>query len=166
MKTKILLASLAVLMIAGAGCKKKSTTDNTVYNTASCKANGTLINFKTTSNFTKFCIMTGVCNNFQATYPVMVGVGFPADAAAGKTYTNHDPYVQIIYMDSQGRGFYSRSYDTINIHIKTWGGSGGYTTGTFSGKVYYSSTIPPYTIDSVYITDGVFNSLIWFTLQK
>jgi hypothetical protein len=166
MKTKILLATLAVLMIAGGGCKKKSTTDDTIYNTASCKANGTSISFKTTSNFTKFCIMTGVCNNFYAAIPVMVGIGFPADAAAGKTYTNKDSWVQLTYMDSQGRGFYSRSSDTVNIHISTWGGSGGYATGTFSGKVYYSTTVPPYSIDSVSITDGVFNSLIWFAVQK
>ena len=166
MKTRIFISVLVILTITGISCKKKSTTDDTVYNTASCKADGTLIQFKTTSNFTKLCIMTGVCNNFQATSPVMVGIGFPADAAAGKTYTNRDSYVQIIYMDSQGRGFYSRSSDTVNIHINTWAGSGGYTTGTFFGKVYYSLSIPPYTMDSVNITEGVFNSKIWFTIQK
>lgn len=167
MKTRFPSLLLIATIILSVSCKKKS--DEPVYNTASCKINGTVHSFKTTQSLNKLCLLTTYCNTFLNDPNVIeinnISIGFPSDAAAGKIYKNGSA-VQLCYYDTQGRGFFNSQYDTLTIRIDQWSGNNGSVTGAFSGLLRYSSSNPPYTIDSVLISNGTFTSHIAYITHE
>jgi len=168
MKAKDILIFVLTVMILSAGCKKKSSDPEITYYYAQAQIRGVNSLFKTTSNFSKFCILTGVCNTFyidpQASGQNVISIGLPVTVKAGVTYTSDSSHTQVMYIDPTGRKYYSRSGDSLNITVTRWEGHGGTGAGTFSGKLMFEGTTP-YVPDSVYITNGSFSSKIWFVIQ-
>ncbi len=167
-KSYFILTLLALIVIASA-CKKKSEDPVTTYYYANAQIKGANISFKTTSNFGKLCVMTGVCNTFY-TDPALqdknyLMIGLPTTVKAGVTYTSDSSHTQILYVDNGGRSYFSSWGDSLNITVTKWEGHGGTGTGTFSGKLRYE-IVPPNPPDSIYIKNGSFSAKIWFVLGK
>jgi hypothetical protein len=172
MKTKnfsLFVLSLIILISITAGCKKKSSDPETVYYYANAQVKGVNYTFKTTSSFSKFCILTGVCNTFfvdpMVTNKNLLMIGLPVTVKAGITYTSDSSHTQVMFTDPTGRQYFSTYGDSLNISITKWEGHGGTGAGTFSGKLRYQGP-KSFTPDSVYIKNGSFSSRIWFTIQK
>ncbi|MCX6276766.1 MAG: hypothetical protein NT004_01550 [Bacteroidetes bacterium] len=165
MKKLLCLLLGLTLMIMAAGCKKKSTDPETIYYYASVQIKGVGNTFKTTSTFSKLCLMTGVCNTFYTDPTVQdknyLMIGFPTSVKAGVTYTSDSSHTQILYVDNAGRRYFSTWGDSLNITVTKWEGHGGTGTGTFSGKLRYE-IVPPNPADSIYIKNGTFSAKIWF----
>ncbi len=165
MKTKNLLILGLILVITAAGCKKKTPDPGPTYYYANAQVSGVNKAFKTTSSFSKFCIMTGVCNTFYADPEIqhfnVLSLGFPLTVKAGLTYTNDSSYTQIMYIDGNGKYYYSSSGDSLSINVTKWEGHGGTGAGTFSGKLRLQGSN-----DSIYIKNGTFSSPIWFVVGK
>jgi hypothetical protein len=162
MKTKATLVVMMALVVAVVSCKKK--TEDPVYYTTSFKAGTTQCNFKTTSTFGKFCIVTHFCNSFYADPAVTsmntLSIGLPSTVATGSVLHNGDG-IQLVYIDKNGHSYFSSAYDSLTITVSEWGGHDGWARGSFSGKLRYTSSEPP-VYDSIYITNGTFESKIWF----
>jgi len=168
MKTRYFIIVFLAIACVASGCKKKKEEDK-VYYTSNFSVNGKVVQFKTTSTFGRFCIMTGVCNSFYLTPDGSLGtsflsIGFPANVSTGCTYKNGDSNVQIVYGDGNGYRYFSNLWDndTLLIHIDEWQGHGGWAQGTFSAKLRMD--IAPF--DTIYITNGIFSSRIWYYFQK
>jgi hypothetical protein len=150
-------------------CKKKSEDPVTTYYYANAQVKGVNIAFKTTSNFGKLCIMTGVCNTFYTDPAAQdknyLMIGMPTTVKAGVTYTSDSSHTQILYVDNAGRKYYSSWGDSLSITVTKWEGQGGTGAGTFSGKLRYE-IVPPNQPDSIYITNGSFSAKIWFVLGQ
>lgn len=163
-KAHFIITLLALIVIASA-CKKKSSDPETVYYYANAQIKGVTQSFKTTSTFSKLCVLTGVCNTFY-TDPLVLDknilmIGFPTTVKAGTTYTSDSSYTRLMYVDNTGRKYFSSWGDSLNITITKWEGHGGTGTGTFSGKLRYE-VVPPNNPDSIYIKNGAFSAKIWF----
>lgn len=163
----VLLAIAAIACTTG--CKKKSSDPETVYYYASAQIRGAAVNFKTTSTFSKLCVLTGVCNTFY-TDPAVIDknymmIGFPATAKAGVTYTSDSSYTRLMYVDNAGRKYFSSWGDSLSITITKWEGHGGTGSGTFSGKLRYE-IVPPNPADSIYVKNGTFSAKIWFVTGR
>jgi len=168
MKKNIAILFLLTALIFADSCKKHEDTP-VVYYTASCTVNGKPDQFKTTSTFSRFCILSGVCNTFfvdpNNSQINSLTIGLPLDVYTGMNLKNGDKGIQIVFYDGQGRGFFSSKYDSLAIHIDEWQGHGGWGKGTFTAKLRYSSTVPPYA-DSITLTNGNFSSRIWYYFQQ
>lgn len=168
MKTKISILMMLGMVLSVTSCTKKSSDPEITYYYASGQIRGVNQTFKTSSSFSKFCIIAGVCNTYFADPAVssknILAIGFPATAKAGVTYTNDSAHTQIYYFDNTGRKYYSSAYDSLSITLTKWEGHGGSCAGTFSCKLMYEGTAP-YTPDSVYIKNGSFAAPIWFVIQ-
>ena len=165
MKTKNLLILGLLLLIAAAGCKKKTPDPGPTYYYANAQVSGVNKAFKTTSAFSKFCLLTGVCNTFYTDPSIqsvnVLSIGLPVTVKAGVTYTSDSSHTQMMYIDGNGKYYYSSSGDSLNISVTKWEGHGGTGAGTFSGKLRLQGSI-----DSIYIKNGTFSSLIWFVVGK
>jgi hypothetical protein len=165
MKPKHLILIGLSLIIIGAGCKKKSSDPEITYYYANAQIKGVNNTFKTTSNFSKLCIISGVCNTFYtdpaAQEKNCLMIGLPSTVKAGVTYTNDSSHTQIMYIDNAGRKYYSSWGDSLVISVTKWEGHGGTGSGTFSGKLRYE-VVPPNPADSIYIKNGSFSAKIWF----
>jgi hypothetical protein len=93
-----------------------------------------------------------------------LSIGLPVTVKAGITYTSDSSHTQMMYIDGNGKYYYSSYGDSLNITVTKWEGHGGTAAGTFSGKLRLQSTPP--SNDSIYIKNGTFSSLIWFVVQK
>ena len=169
MKRSHLILALLTLVLMLSACKKKSDDPVTTYYYASAQVKGVNIAFKTTSNFGKLCIMTGVCNTFYTDPAAQdknyLMIGMPTTVKAGVTYTSDSSHTQILYVDNAGRHYYSSWGDSLSITVTKWEGQGGTGAGTFSGKLRYE-IVPPNPPDSIYITNGSFSAKIWFVLGQ
>jgi len=167
MKRSHLILALLTLVLMLSACKKKSEDPVTTYYYANAQVKGVNIAFKTTSNFGKLCIMTGVCNTFYTDPAAQdknyLMIGMPTTVKAGVTYTSDSSHTQILYVDNAGRKYYSSWGDSLSITVTKWEGQGGTGAGTFSGKLRYE-IVPPNPPDSIYITNGSFSAKIWFVL--
>ncbi|MEI8006577.1 MAG: hypothetical protein WCI48_10245 [Bacteroidota bacterium] len=163
MKNVIILGLL--LVIASAGCKKKTPDPGPTYYYANAQIGGVNKSFKTTASFSKFCLLTGVCNTFYSDPSNqninVLSIGLPVTVKAGVTYTSDSSHTQMMYIDMYGKYYYSSSGDSLNINVTKWEGHGGTGAGTFSGKLRLQGSV-----DSIYIKNGTFSSLIWFTVGK
>lgn len=168
MKTNQMLLLAFTMVIVLAGCKKKNSDPEVVYNTANAQVKGVNYAFKTTSSFGKFCIIAGVCNTFgvdpNVTSKNAIMIGLPKTVKAGVTYTSDSSATQIMYIDNDGRQFYSTWGDSLSITVTKWEGHNGYGAGTFSGKLRYSADNAK-SIDSVYVKNGTFSSRIWYVIN-
>jgi hypothetical protein len=169
MKKSHLILTLLALVLMLSACKKKSEDPVTTYYYANAQVKGVNIAFKTTSNFGKLCIMTGVCNTFYTDPAAQdknyLMIGMPTTVKAGVTYTSDSSHTQILYVDNAGRHYYSSWGDSLSITVTKWEGQGGTGAGTFSGKLRYE-IVPPNPPDSIYITNGSFSAKIWFVLGQ
>jgi len=168
MKTKKWLIFGLLIVIAIAGCKKKTIDPGPTYYYANAQISGVSKTFKTTSSFSKFCLPTGVCNTFY-TDPAnqnlsLLALWLPVTVKAGVTYTSDSSHTQLLYIDGNGKYYYSSRGDSLNIIVSRWEGHGGTGAGTFSGKLRLQSAKA--LSDSIYVKNGTFSSLIWFTIQK
>jgi hypothetical protein len=163
-KFMFLLLGLS-LIIVSTGCKKKSTDPETIYYYANVQIKGIAYTFKTTSSFSKLCVLSGVCNTFY-TDPLVqeknyLYIGLPLTVKAGVTYTTDSSYTRMLYVDNSGRKYFSSWGDSLNITVTKWEGHGGMGSGTFSGKLRYE-IVPPNPPDSIYIKNGTFTAQIWY----
>ena len=163
MKKVIFPLLLAAAIFSVESCKKR---DHPVtYYTANFKIEGTSYQYQTTSTFGRLCLLSGNCNNFYADPVGMQGsylmIGLPGNVKAGMDIKPGDGNWQIVFFDKNGHGYYSSTYDSVNIHIDVWEGHGGWGKGTFSAKLRYSAADPAAN-DSLTITDGTFSSRIWY----
>ncbi|MEI6434663.1 MAG: hypothetical protein WCP32_07455 [Bacteroidota bacterium] len=169
MKTTSLILTVLALLVSVSACKKKTEDPVTTYFNANAQIKGVNIAFKTTSNFGKLCVMTGVCNTFYTDPAVQdknyLMIGFPTSVKAGVTYTSDSSRTQILYVDNAGRKYFSTWGDSLNITITKWEGHGGTGAGTFSGKLRYE-IVAPNPPDSIYVKNGSFSSKIWFVTGK
>ncbi len=167
MKPTHCAASILCVLILATSCKKKSDPEP-AYFYASTQIKGVATTFKTTSNFSKFCILTGVCNTFYGDPSVIdknaLMIGFPLSVKAGVTYTNDSSWTQVLYTDKNGHQYFSHTGDSLRITITKWEGHGGTGEGTFSGKLRYYPD-PPLTADSLYLKNGTFSAKIWYVIQ-
>ncbi|MEI7898350.1 MAG: hypothetical protein WCJ26_15035 [bacterium] len=169
MKTKHLILCALCLIVISSACKKKSSDPEQTYYYANAQIKGVNNVFKTSASFSKFCILTSICNTFY-TDPLLVDknclmIGLPATVKAGVTYTSDSSHTQMMYIDNAGRKYYSSQGDSLSISVTKWEGQGGTGAGTFFGKFMYE-IVPPNTPDSIYIKSGSFSSRIWFVTGK
>ncbi len=167
-RNHLILVILSLVLIVSA-CKKKSDDPETIYYYANAQIKGVNIAFKTTSNFGKLCVMTGVCNTFYTDPAAQdknyLMIGMPTTVKAGVTYTSDSSHTQVLYVDNAGRKYFSSWGDSLSITVTKWEGHGGTGAGTFSGKLRYE-IVPPNPPDSIYVKNGAFSAKIWFVLGQ
>ena len=169
MKTTSLIFTVLALFVIVSACKKKSEDPVTTYYYANAQIKGVNKTFKTTSNFGKLCVLTGVCNTFYTDPTVQdknyLMIGLPTTVKAGVTYTSDSSHTKVLYVDNAGRKYFSSWGDSLNILVTKWEGHGGTGTGTFTGKLRYE-IVPPNPQDSIYVKNGTFSAKIWFVLGQ
>ncbi|MCX6248618.1 MAG: hypothetical protein NTW10_12915 [Bacteroidetes bacterium] len=154
---KIAILGICLLMIASVACKKK-TEDPAPVPYAYFKVDGVAKSYTVYSKFTKdLCSTSTFCCRFSSNNTetaAQMKFGIPGDPVVGLVYKTGDYRFSCFYFDdAQVR--YDFATAPFSVVFTQWDGQGGWARGNFSGWLKSPTN------DSIHITDGYFQNMIW-----